>query len=200
VKSGFKWALAAALAAAAPAARADEPAMSVTVNAQLMPVGTLGTDVTFGGSTLSNSPDAAVAFAFAAAFDYRFHPNFSVGIAPRYVLNVNAKDASADQASTELDFLLHLTALLEVIPGIEIFAQVSPGYSFLRFPPGAATDDPAGPVLDFAAGVHYALIPMLFVQAGLGYQLGSQSTKVSSLTLTMHPNYFHLELGAGIRF
>jgi hypothetical protein len=161
--------------------------MRVGLNLVPMPFGTLK-----GGNT---STDAAFAFGVAAFFDYSITPNFFIGVAPQYILNLKAKDGGGD-ASKELDLQLRLGGGAPVSDKIQLYAYVSPGYGIIMPPTG---DSGKGLMVGIHAGGMMDVSPTVFVAAELGYQIGFQKVDVGGTSVDFKSNFFQIALGGGLR-
>ena len=156
-----------------------------------MPFGSLKTNAL--GPDIST--DTAFAFGIMPVFDYLVLPNFFVGFAPSYTLNVKSKDATGD-AAKELDLMVRIGGGLPVAEKIGVYGYLSPGYSIL-FPPEG--DKPKGLMLGFHAGGMMDVAPNVFVNAELGYQLGFQKVTFQGTDIDLKSNHFQIGLGVGMR-
>jgi hypothetical protein len=188
-------------AASDPAAAAPPTAMAAggaagAASASKMRLGLTLVPAPFG-SLKSNalgpevSFDSAFAFGIMPVFDYLVHPNFFVGVAPSYMLNVKAKDSTGD-SSKELDLMLRLGGGAAVAEKIGVYGYLSPGYSIVSPPMG---DSAKGLVLGFHAGGMLDVASNIFVNAEVGYQLGFQKF----MGFDTKSNFFQIGLGGGIR-
>jgi len=173
------------LATSASVAHAER--VSVGGAVQLLPKGALAYEA--GGVFFSN--DTATAFGFAGVVDYAIDPSFSVGLVPRYLVNVRGDHA--DEAATQLDLAARATGRAEATPQVAIFAFAAPGYSFLMPPRGDQMS--SGFILGFGGGAEYRATTSLWISAELGYTIGFQSREVQAVDLDFRSDFIHLGLG-----
>jgi opacity protein-like surface antigen len=178
-------------------------AKKVSVGAQidLLPAGTL----TLDAPGLNVSSDAGFAYGVGLNASYDLTPNISIGLAPRIIFNIVAKDARDDApVGKEYDLRARVTAHFPLIDKLQIFGFAAPGYSFLT-DTNDKTDNPSGFVLAFGGGATYDLAPNLFLTGEVGYQLGFQSVTAKDLsgkdiTIDETTDYLSIGLGGGTRF
>jgi hypothetical protein len=132
----------------------------------VLPAGTISVEQ---AGVAQPSAGAAPAVAVAPFLDYSPLPQLSVGLSPQLVFNV--KPSGASSPGTEYDLRARVTFGLPLSGQLLVFARLSPGYSFVDLPGGAAH---AGLVLDASAGVELALTQAAFLVGDAGYQLGFQ--------------------------
>jgi hypothetical protein len=201
-------ALAAALfgTLAASPAFADDTAASVTagttadsaqkgvlqVQFEMMPVGT----VSLKSGPIDISNDTALAGGISARMEYDVLPFLSVGIAPRIIFNVKAEEA--DESVDEVDLRARVTGHYHVLPGLEVFGFVAPGYSLLLPKTGALENYPRGFSVGAGAGVNLDVSKSTFVSLEGGYQMGFQEFQDADVELST--DYLHVGLGVGTRF
>lgn len=172
--------------------------ISAQAQFELLPMGSA--KASLGGQ--SQSTDTAVAYGVTAMLDYAVTPYLSIGAAPRLVLNVNGNDSQAS-AGKEIDLRARVVGHVPVMPGLEAYASLSPGYAFLTGIAGGM-DDPSGFAVAGALGATYDLTPRAFIGAEIGYQRAFTSTEMAvagqKLGVDFDLSYLHVGLGAGTRF
>jgi opacity protein-like surface antigen len=174
--------------------------LSASAQFELLPAGSGKTTV--NGESMSR--DAAVAYGITAMFDYAINPYFSVGVAPRLMLNVKPSDAAAgEDADKEVDLRARITGHLPVHPGLDVYASVMPGYS-IALVSQQGMDNATGFGLAGAVGATYNVTPSMFVGAEVGYQRAffsqEQTILDQKITADTALSYLHIGLGAGARF
>lgn len=155
--------------------------LAIGAQAQILPAGSV--DIAVGDE--DESFDLKTAFGIVGTVDYRVHPNFSVGAAPRLIFGVKPDEADEDSDSaTQLDLAARLTGHFPVAPKIELFGYASPAYSFVFLPSEDGdddeADDPSGFALGFGAGAAFKVTPALSVVGEIGYTLGFQGSSVET--------------------
>lgn len=180
------------------AAGATATKMRLGAQIEMLPLGSA--EVSAGG--VSASSDAAVAYGVSATFDYAVTPWLSIGAAPRLVLNVNQKDApSGSDAGKEVDVRARLVAHYPVMPRVEVYGALQPGYSFVIPSQG---DTQSGFAIGGAIGATYDVSPKLYLSGEIGYQRAFTSIDemvgASKVSADFNLSYMHIGLGAGTRF
>jgi opacity protein-like surface antigen len=150
----------------------------------------------------SMTTDLATAYGITGILDYSITPHFSIGAAPRLVLNINSKDAQDEASDKEIDLRLRLRGRFPVLPGLELYVAFSPGYVIIL--PGDAVNDATGFAVGGAAGLTYDISSRVFAGAEVGYQRAfTTSTNTIAgqrIVLDVDLSYLHVGLGAGARF
>lgn len=176
------------------------PRMRVQAQVELLPIGS--GKGTVGGTSMTT--DAATAYGVSGMFDYAVMPYLSIGVAPRLVFNVNAKNAAdGDKADKELDLRARLLGHYPVAPRLELYAALSPGYTIVM----SGTDgvkNATGFAIGGSAGLTYDLSPKAFISGEVGYQRAFTSTDLTvgpqSVSSDLDLSYMHVGIGAGTRF
>ena len=203
-------ALAAALfgTLAASPAFADDTAASVTastasehkgvlqVQFEMMPVGKLSLKGQVGDILIDGSNDAALAGGISARMEYDVLPFLSIGASPRIIFNVKGDDAT--DSLTEVDLRARVTGHYHVLPSLEIFGFVAPGYSLLLPKSGTLENYPRGFSIGAGAGVNLDVSNDTFVSLEGGYQMGFQ--KFQEEDFELRTDYLHVGVGVGTRF
>jgi opacity protein-like surface antigen len=139
---------------------------------------------TGGPSDDTSTADLSFAYGVGLSFGYNVIPGLSVGIAPQLLLNVKSKESGAT-AEKEWDILARIAYAYRVIPQLAIYAEILPGYAFsgaeisvttMNGP--AKSSHPKGFVIAGGLGAAYDVTDLIFVNLGVGYQLGFQSMAV----------------------
>lgn len=167
---------------------------------EMLPLGSA--KVSAGGQSLSD--DAAVAYGVSASFDYAVTPWLSIGVSPRLVLNVTEKDADeGSKAEKEIDLRARLVAHYPVMPKLEAYAALQPGYSFVLSSTDGV-DSVNGFALGGAIGATYDVSPTLYLSGEVGYQRAftsvDQMVGTEKISADLSLSYMHIGLGAGTRF
>jgi hypothetical protein len=176
------------------AAGADQSKMRLGLTLVPAPLGSL--------KSATTSQDTAFAFGVMPLFDFKVHPNFFVGIAPLYTFNVKPSAQTAGDSSAELDIMLRVGGGLPVADKIQVYGYLSPGYSIVMLPQAAkdlGASDPKGFMLGFHAGGMMDVLPNVFVNAEVGYQLGFQSASFMGVSGDSKSNFLQIGLGGGIK-
>lgn len=177
------------------------PKTSAQAQVELLPTGSAKLSAT---GFNSQTTDTDTAYGISASFARDIHPNVSIGVAPRLILNVASdEDDSGDDSSTALDLRARVTAHFPVAPRMEAYASLSPGFTII-FPDEDDADSASGFAIGGAAGVTYEVSPTMFINGELGYQRAFTSTEIMSggqdFDVDLDLSYLHLGLGAGTRF
>ena len=182
----------------ASTARAEAGGISASGSLNLFPLGTFRAE--FGDG--SDSEPTQFAYGIGAQVDYHVTSNISIGLAPRYTLNVIPDNADPnDDAATQLDLLVRAQYNHAVSPQLIAFGFLAPGYSIIMLPDDQGDfDNPAGLVIGFGAGGRYMINGSMFVQGELGYQVGFHGVTVMGMDLTFATNYLHIGAGIGSYF
>ena len=157
----------------------------------LLPGGTFE----ISNGTDSESQSLGTAFGMTGLVDFDVHPNLSIGVAPRLILNI--KPEGETDAAKQFDLAVRFTGGAPVGAGnIRMFGFLAPGYSTMFFPNSDSNiDNPAGVVLGFGGGLAFALQPGLELTGELGYQMGFQSVSVNGETFGITTDFMHVGIG-----
>jgi len=159
---------------------------------EFLPIGSLG--VVHEGDSVSEG--AALAYGVGAVAAYDVTPYLTFGAAPRLVLNVKGKDAPS--SAKEVDLRAQIVAHFPIVPKVEVYGVVTPGFSLLVISDNRGTD-PSGFIVGLGAGATYDVAPNLFVSGELGYQFGFQAIRVKGENLGIGTSYLHVGAGVGLR-
>ena len=187
-------------AAAAPAAASDT---KFQAGVSFLPM-LLGKLSGSGGST-----DLAFAYGVVPVFGYAVIPGLTVGIAPQFIFNVKPKGESS--SATEYDFMARIAYAYPVIPKLTAGLEILPGYSMISLPSaaknvgqGVTVSNPKGYVIAFGATAAFDVTDMIFVNLGIGYQMGLQSATASAAGRSASGDYkssfLRLAIGGGVKF
>lgn len=182
-----------------PLARAEPPpsgpvGLQAGAGFEILPLG----ELSFAVDGDSTTADTATAFGLTPFLDYAPVPFFSVGLAPRFLLNVKGKEG--DASAKQLDLRVRAMVRLPVARTVRLFGYAAPGYSII-FPPDwpDGVSRPKGFILAFAGGAAFDFSPQGFVSFEIGYQLGWQSLTESGIDFDLSDNYLHLGAAVGAR-
>jgi hypothetical protein len=182
--------IAAPEAVKAPAAATSDSKMQLGLN--LLPM-LLGKVSGGGGST-----DLAFAYGVGLSFGYVVIPGLTVGLAPQGVFNVKAKNApSGTTAAKEYDIMARVAYAYTVAPKFAVYAEVLPGYSIISNPSPANAGK--GLVLAGGVGAMMDVTDQVFVNLGVGYQMGFQKASVAGISGDEKTKFLRIAVGAGIR-
>jgi Outer membrane protein beta-barrel domain len=188
---------AAPAAPAAPEAMAAKPAASdskIQVGLNILPMALGKMEASAGG--MSASADAAFAYGVGLSANYVVIPGLTVGIAPQAIFNVKAKDGGGD-AAKEYDLMLRLAYAYPVANKISLYGEVLPGYSIVSPSSG---DSAKGLVLAFGVGGTMDVTDQLFLNLGVGYQMGFQKLSVGGTDVDFKTKFLRIALGVGMKF
>jgi len=186
-------------AAPAPAAEAAKPAASqskIQVGLNLLPM-VLG-KYSASAAGVSTSGDLKFAYGVGIHASYVIIPGLTVGIAPQMLLNVKAKDDTGD-ASKEYDIFARIAYAYPVADKISVYAEVLPGYSIVSSTQ-SGVDAAKGLVLAGGVGGAYDITDQIFVNLGVGYQMGFQKTTYQGTDVDFKTKFLRIAVGAGAKF
>jgi len=116
----------------------------------------------------------------ALSFGYRVFAGLSVGVAPQVVFHLTSKDSagySVIDSEKEYDLMARIAYAYTVVPKLDVYAEVLPGYSFVTYNEiiqGSKAPKAHGVVLGGGLGAAFAITERLFANVGVGYQQGFQ--------------------------
>ncbi|MBN2576849.1 MAG: hypothetical protein JXP73_19960 [Deltaproteobacteria bacterium] len=190
--------------AAPPSAAAVAPESKFRVGIGFLPMfmGKMGTgekdDLTWG--------DMKMAYGVGLLFGYKVIAGLSVGIAPQLLLNVKGKDESFDpyDPSKEWDLMARIAYEYTVIPKLDVYAEVLPGYSIIQFAGGRiffneAPPNPKGLVIAFGAGAAYDITDQFFANLGVGYQMGFATFPITGGDQGHRTKFLRIAVGGGMK-
>lgn len=186
---------------AAPAAPAAAEKSKIQVGVAFLPM-LLGS-VTAGPSSDNSSTDLSPAYGVGLTASYRIIAGLSVGIAPQFLFHV--KDKNASDSAKEYDLMARIAYDYNVIPELAVYAEVLPGYSIISFPDstkwmGEKPPSPKGFVVGFGVGAAYDVSNQVFVNVGVGYQLGFQTLSFQNTDYDNKTKFLRLAIGGGMKF
>ena len=161
-----------------------------------MPLGKLS--VSAAGTT--QDMDAAFAYGVGLSINYAVIPGLTVGFAPQAIFNVKEKDGSGG-ADKEFDLMLRVAYAYTIAPKIALYAEVLPGYSIISLADApSGTSSPKGLVVAGGIGAAMDITDQIFVNLGIGYQMGFQKTTYQGIDVDMKTKFVRIALGGGIKF
>jgi len=177
------------VAAPAPAPTVATPESKMQLGLNLLPM-LLGK-----GKAGDTSSDLAFAYGVGLSFGYAVIPGLTVGVAPQAIFNEKPKDIPAGftvNASKEYDLMLRVAYAYTVAPKIGLYAEVLPGYSIISI---SGSDSAKGLVLAGGVGGMFDVTDQVFVNVGVGYQLGLQKVSGNNATAS----FLRIAVGAGVK-
>ena len=188
--------------ALAPAV-ASAPASRFHVGVAFLPM-LLGRVAT-GPSGNDTSSNLDAAYGVGLSFGYRVIAGLSVGVAPQILFHLSSKDSagySVIDSEKEYDLMARIAYAYTVIPKLDVYAEVLPGYSLVTYNKivlGSQAPRARGIVLGGGLGAAFAISDRFFANAGVGYQLGFQvSHGISDRDVTT--KFLRIALGGGVKF
>lgn len=175
-----------ALLAVPAAAHADDLAQRagfLGADFELLPTGSLTSNFAGGNDTTN---DLQTAYAVGVFFEDQIDSHVSVGLAPRYIFNLNTANSNGD-SSTELDLRARITAGGRVAPKLHVYGFAEPGWGII-FPPDSVQVNnnkvhPNGFIIDVGGGLSYRLTEGVRAYFELGYQWGFESWSATGTVL-----------------
>ena len=158
---------------------------------------------------MNASNDLAFAYGVAPVIGYAVIPGLTVGIAPQFIFNV--KNKNGGDAAIEYDFMARIAYAYPVIPKLVAGLEVLPGYSLISLPSsaknvgqGVKVSDPKGFVVAFGATAAMDITDMIFVNLGIGYQMGFQTASASGPGVNFSgdakSSFLRIAVGGGAKF
>jgi hypothetical protein len=161
--------------------------------------------VATGPSGSDTSSNLDFAYGVGLSFGYRVLAGLSVGIAPQVVFHLTSKDSagySVIDAEKEYDLMARIAYAYTVVPKLDVYAEVLPGYSFVTYNQiiqGSRAPRARGMVLGGGLGAAFAITERFYASAGLGYQQGFQVSHGIS-DRDVKTKFLRIALGAGVKF
>ncbi len=188
-----------AASAAVAAGSAPESKMQVGIAFLPMLLGRMGT----GSSGDDTWADASPAYGVGLSFGYNVIPGLSVGIAPQVLFHV--KDKNASDSAKEYDLMARIAYAYTVMPKLAVYAEVLPGYAIISLPSsvsylGEKPPSPKGLVIGGGVGAAFDVTDELFVNLGVGYQMGFQKMTVAGSDNDVKTKFLRIALGGGMKF
>jgi hypothetical protein len=148
--------------------------------------------------------DLKTAYGVGLLFGYKVLAGLSVGVAPQILLHVQGKEDLYDP-SKEWDFMARIAYEYTVIPKLDVYAEVLPGYSVIQFAGGRsyfgeAPSNPKGFVIGFGAGAAYDITEQFFANLGVGYQMGFATFSIPDSEQGFRTKFLRIALGGGMKF
>ena len=182
------------VAAPAAAPAASESKMQLGLNLLPMALGKMSSTDPFSGASVPG--DLAFAYGVGLSFGYAVIPGLTIGVAPQALFNVKGKDANGT-ASKEYDIMARVAYAYTVAPKFAIYAEVLPGYSVIS----NASPANAGKGLVLAGGVGATMdvTDQVFLNLGVGYQMGFQKISQSGVNIDEKSKFLRIAVGAGVK-
>jgi len=177
----------------AAATTAPAPKLWVGGGLEMEPIGTVSASA--GGQSIDVGTNTGQ-FGIDLVGLYAVHPMVSVGLAPRYLLNINGGNGNSDSARM-YDIRAVAAVHKEVAPKITALGMAGLGYASISVPDqmGMSQPSPSGLTVSVHAGAGYALGPKLMATAMLGYELGFESASAGGQSVDYKFNFFSIGLG-----
>jgi Outer membrane protein beta-barrel domain len=185
----------------APVAPEEPPPKRIEVGLSFLPMGR-GKLTTPSGAT-DVSGDARLAYGVGLSATYHVIAGLHLGVAPQALFNVNYKVNPAGNgialpaSSTEYDLMARVQYAFPLVDGITLYGEFLPGYSRLSHP-GASTSK--GLVFALGGGAAMDMSDRIFIDLGVGYQVGYQSLNVQGMIRDSRSQFLRVALGVGTRF
>jgi hypothetical protein len=197
----------------APTTEAAAPAAAATVTPESkFRVGIAFLPMLMGKMGVNENDDLAwgdtkMAYGVGLMFGYKAIAGLSVGVAPQLLLNVKGKDESFDpyDPSKEIDLMARIAYEYTVIPKLDVYAEVLPGYSIILFADGRSImgevpPNPKGLVIGFGAGAAYDITDQFFANLGVGYQMGFAKFSSGGTDYGNRTKFLRIAVGGGMKF
>src|ERR1019366_9131000 len=156
----------------------DRPAHDFQIGLALLPM-LLG-KVATGPSGSDTSSNLDFAYGVGLSFGYRVLAGLSAGIAPQAIFHLSSKDSAGYpviDSEKEYDLMARIAYAYTVVPKLDVYAEVLPGYSFVTYNQiilGSQAPKAHGVVFGGGLGAAFAITDRFFANAGVGYQSGFQ--------------------------
>lgn len=182
---------------------AGPPSSHFQLGVALMPMlmGRVGT----GPSGHATSSHLDSTYGVALSFSYRIVAGLSVGVAPQTVFHLTSKDDagySVIDSEKEYDLLARIAYAYPVVPDLDVYAEVLPGYSFVSYNQivsGSPAPRARGFVGAAGLGAAWSITDRFFAHVGVGYQLGFQSSH-GIREQEVRTRFLRLAMGGGVKF
>lgn len=161
----------------------------------IMPIGRIHRNV----AGVDASTDASMAFGLGGLLDYRVHPYFTIGVAPRFVVPV--KEDEAEESASAFDLRFRGTAGKDVSSTVRLHGIITLGYSWifdLYEDTAGMGHTSSGFIFGIGGGIHYAIRPRVLLVGELSYQFGYQRTTITAIKVEADASY--LTFGFGVVF
>jgi hypothetical protein len=187
--------------AAAPAPAPETvaaPAAAPAASDSKMQLGLNLLPMALGKVDSGTSADMAFAYGVGLSFGYVVIPGLTIGLAPQAVFNVKPKNApSGTTAAKEYDIMARIAYAYTVAPKFAVYAEVLPGYSIISNP--SPLDAGKGLVLAGGVGATMDVTDQVFVNLGVGYQMGFQKVTVLGVSGDEKAKFLRIAVGAGVK-
>jgi hypothetical protein len=161
--------------------------------------------VATGPSGNDTSSNLDFAYGLGLSVAYRVFYGLSVGVAPQAVFQLSSKDSagySVIDSEKEYDLMARIAYTYAVVPKLDVYAEVLPGYSFVTYNAilqGSKAPKAHGVVLGGGLGAALAITERLFANVGVGYQQGFQTSHGIG-DKNVETKFLRIALGGGVKF
>jgi hypothetical protein len=179
------------VAAPAPApAPPEERSRRIHVGVSFLPMALGKLTATAAGQVAE--ADGAFALGVGVSAGYEILPGLLVGVAPQAIFKGKPKEMSGS-GTTQYDLMARVAYGYTIPEVVTLYAEVLPGYSYLEPSMGSAK----GLTVAFGVGAAMDLTKAVFVNLGVGYQLGFQKQGEFA---DYQVDYLRMALGGGVKF
>jgi opacity protein-like surface antigen len=161
--------------------------------------------VATGPSGSDTSSNLDFAYGVGLSFGYSVLAGLSVGIAPQAIFHLGSKDSAGYRvidSEKEYDLMARIAYAYTVVPRLDVYAEVLPGYSFVTYSEiiqGSQAPKAHGVVLGGGLGAAFAITERLFANVGVGYQQGFQVSHGIG-DRDVKTKFVRVALGGGVKF
>ncbi len=179
----------------------EQPRKRIEVGLAFLPMGR--GQLTTPNGAMDATGDARFAYGVSLSATYRVIAGLHLGIAPQVIYGVNYKVNPAGNgialpaSSTETDLMACVRYAFPIVDGITLYGEALPGSSKITHPGHPSS---TGFVLALGGGAAMDMSDRIFINVGVGYQLGYQSLALSGMTRDSRSQFVRVALGVGARF
>jgi hypothetical protein len=187
--------------ALASAAAYEAPRRRVELGLSFLPMGR--GRITSPKGAMDVTGDASFAYGAGLSATYQVIAGLHLGLAPQVIYNVNYKvnpsgnGLALPPASTQYDIMARVEYEFPIVDTITLYAEALPGYSLIAISGASAAK---GPILALGGGASMDMSDRIFLNMGVGYELGFQSLSFASMVRDYRTQYVRVALGVGARF
>jgi opacity protein-like surface antigen len=179
----------------------EQPSKRIEVSLAFLPMSR--GQLTTPNGAMDATGDARFAYGVSLSATYRVIAGLHLGIAPQVIYGVNYKVNPAGNgialpaSSTETDLMACVRYAFPIVDGITLYGEALPGSSSITHPGHPSSN---GFVLALGGGAAMDMSDRIFINVGVGYQLGYQSLALSGMTRDSRSQFVRVALGVGARF